>query len=78
MREQTNGSYMRLLTEWQVRRELVNTYHRALGLLAQFRGVAPQRQQELQEKLVSALIALRQASEQLRRYEQGRAESDRF
>ena len=27
MREQTNGSYMRLLTEWQVRRELARIIH---------------------------------------------------
>jgi hypothetical protein len=70
MRDQTTAAYTRLLTEWQARREVVNAYHRALRFLMSYRADAPQRQRELNEKLVIALLALRQASEQLRQYEQ--------
>jgi hypothetical protein len=80
MRGQTGDPYARLLGEWQDRREKVNAYHRALRFLMLASGEAPQWQQwqrerwrELNEQLVMALIALRQASKQLRRYEQGRA-----
>lgn len=77
MRAQTSDPYERLLAEWQARRELVDAYHRALRFLTLDIGAAPQRQrerrQQLHEKLLIALKALRQASDQLRRFEQGRA-----
>jgi hypothetical protein len=77
MRGQTSDPYTRLLTEWQARREVVNAYHRALRLLTPQSADAPQRLRELHAKLVIALLALRQASEQLRRYEQERAAFNR-
>jgi hypothetical protein len=76
MHEQTSDPYLLLLTEWQARREVVNVYHRALRFLTPFSANAPERQRDLNGKLVIALIAFRQASEQLRRYEPGHAASD--
>jgi DNA-dependent RNA polymerase auxiliary subunit epsilon len=76
MHGQTNDLYMELLAQWQARREVVNVYHRAIRFLAPLSGAAPQRRRELIEKLANALIALRQASDQLQRYEQERAIPD--
>ena len=76
MQRQASDSYTRLLAQWAARREVVNAYHRALRFLMAHNGDIPKQQQELLEKLGVALIALRQASDQLRRYEQERAASD--
>jgi hypothetical protein len=76
MREQTRGPYLRLLTEWQARREVVNAYHRALRFLTPYKADAPERQRDLNKKLVTALVALRQATGQMPRYKQGHAASD--
>jgi hypothetical protein len=76
MQRQASDSYTRLLAQWQARREVVNAYHRALRFLIAHNGDTPTQQRELLEKLGVALIALRQASDQLRRYEQERAAPD--
>jgi hypothetical protein len=77
MREQTSDSYARLLAEWQARRDIVNSYHRALRFLAPVSGDASQRQREqwrdLNEKLANALRALRWLNDQMRRYEREHA-----
>lgn len=58
------------LQEWYFRYEMVNSYHRAVRLLALDSREASlqqrERVRELNEKLSSALIALRKASDQLR------------
>jgi hypothetical protein len=69
---QTSDPYLRLLTEWHAKREVVNAYHRALRFLPGTSADTPQRRRELTEKLVAALLAVRQVSEQLRRYEDER------
>jgi hypothetical protein len=70
MGEQVRDPCDQLLVEWQFRRELVDSYHRALRFLALDSRETGQRQQErvgeLNEKLSASLIALRRASEQLR------------
>jgi hypothetical protein len=66
-----------LLQEWHFRYEMVNAYHRASRFLALDSHEASlqqrERMRELNEKLSSALIALRQASDQLRICEQEQA-----
>jgi hypothetical protein len=70
MGEQVSDPCDQLLLEWHFRRELVDSYHRALRFLTLDSRVASQRQQErvreLNEKLSAALIAHRRASDQLR------------
>ena len=70
MREQASDPCDRLLQEWRFRREVVDSYHRALRFLTLDSRKASQRQQdrlrELNEKLSTALGALRRASDQLR------------
>ena len=73
---QTNDPYERLLREWQAKREVVNVYHSALRFLTPALNTAPERQRalqrELNNKLASALGALRQESDRLHRYEEQR------
>jgi len=80
MGEQTSDSYARLLAEWQARRDIVNSYHRALRFLAPVSGAASQRQREqwheLNDKLANALRALRWLNDHMRRYEREHAGAD--
>ena len=77
MDEQVSDPCDQLLLEWYFRRELVDSYHRALRFLTLDSREASQRQQErvreLNEKLTAALIALRRASDQLRMCEREQA-----
>jgi hypothetical protein len=70
MREHIGDPCAWLLQEWHYRREMVDSYHRAIRFLTPECGEATQRQRErtreLNEKLSAALIALRRASDQLR------------
>jgi hypothetical protein len=69
IREQVSDPCEWLLQEWHFRREVVDSYHRALRFLTLDSREASQRQRErmreLNEKLSTALIALRRASDQL-------------
>jgi hypothetical protein len=69
MREQASDPCEWLLQEWHFRRELVDSYHRALRFLTLDSREASQRQhdrvRELNEQLCRALVALRRASDQL-------------
>ena len=75
---QTSDPYERLLGNWQAKREVVNVYHRAVCFLfaTPALNTAPERQRarqrELNDKLASALGALRQESDRLHRYEEQR------
>src|SRR5579884_1085446 len=79
MRGEVGDPYARLLAQWQARREMVEAYHRALRFLPTPSGATPPprdlARRELNEKLALALVAVRQASDQLRLAEQGRAAS---
>lgn len=76
MPEESSDLYEQLLTEWQARRTLVDVYHRSLRFLMAHNGDAPKQQQELIENLGVALTALRQASDQMRAYQQDRVTTD--
>lgn len=78
MHEQTSDPYpQQLLAEWQARREVVNAYHRAFRFLVPQSGAATHQQREqwrdLNDRLASALRALRQVNERMRRYEREHA-----
>jgi hypothetical protein len=77
MSEQTNDPYVRLLAEWQARREAVEAYYRALRYLVPEHGIAAQWQREswreLNDKLAMALTALRQTNDRMRSYEREHA-----
>lgn len=77
MAEDSSDAYENLLTEWYARRTLVDAYHRSLRYLLAHNGDAPKQQEELVKKLGAALTALRQASDQMRRYEQEQRARDR-
>ena len=70
MREEASDQCEWLLQEWHFRREVVDSYHRALRFLTLDSRTASQQQRdrvrELHEKLSTALVALRRASDQLR------------
>jgi hypothetical protein len=74
---QTGDSYEQLLVEWQSRRELVDAYHRALHFLTSDLDDSPERLQarrrDLNQKMATTLVAARQTTDRLQRFEQGRA-----
>ena len=74
MSKSTSPTYERLLQEWAFRREMVNYYCRALRLLTPDDPDAPERWRALSGKLAAAERAHRQASVQLRSYEQEQAQ----
>jgi hypothetical protein len=83
MREHMDYPCQRLLQEWQLRRLMVDSYHRSLRLLPPNAAAgpdspgAPQRYRELRRELngqlATALLALRQASNHLRHCEEEHA-----
>jgi hypothetical protein len=77
MSGQTSDSYEQLLGEWQAKRELVDAYHRALHFLASDLGDSPERLQarrrDLNQKMATTLVAARQTTDRLQRFEEGRA-----
>jgi hypothetical protein len=60
----------RLLNNWQFRREMVNYYFDSMLRLTPDDKDAYRRWRELSQKLSTALIAFRHASDQLQSYEQ--------
>ena len=76
MRQQPSDSCEWLLQEWHYRRDVVDSYHRALRFLTPDSREASQQQRErlrgLNEKLSTALIALRRTSDELRICERAR------
>lgn len=77
MRGQTSDSYEQLLGEWQAKRELVNAYHRALHFLASDLGDSPERLQarrrDLNHKMATTLVAVRETTDRLQRVEEARS-----
>jgi hypothetical protein len=77
MRRQTSDPYQRLLGLWYAKRAMVEYYHRALRLLPPETDSAPEWERE-QRRALNALVVItlkevRQASDELRRYERERA-----
>jgi hypothetical protein len=75
MRGQTSDSYEQLLVDWQAKRELVDAYHRALHFLISDLGDSPERLQarrrDLNHKMATTLVAIRQTTDRLQRFEHG-------
>ena len=71
---QSSDSYEQLLGEWQARRELVDAYHRALRFLISDLGHSSEHLQtqrrDLNHKIAATLVAVRQTTDQLQRFEQ--------
>lgn len=71
---QSSDSYEQLLGEWQAKRELVDAYHRALHFLASDLGDTPEdlqaRRQDLNHKMATTLVAIRQTTNRLQSIEQ--------
>lgn len=73
MTERADDPCESCLRQWQLMRELVHTYSRALMLLALDGDAAPPgARRELNEKLNRALLGLRHASDQLQACERER------
>jgi hypothetical protein len=70
MRQQASDPCERLLQEWQFRRDVVESYHRAIGFLTLDSREASERQrpalEPLHEKLSHALVDLLRTSDELR------------
>jgi hypothetical protein len=74
---QTSDSYEHLLGEWQAKREMVDAYHRALYFLTSDLDDSPERlrarRRDLNQKMATALVSVRQTTDRLQRFEEGRA-----
>jgi hypothetical protein len=79
MSGQTSDSYEQLLGEWQAKREIVDAYHRALHFLASTLDDSPERLQarrrDLNHKMATTLVSVRQTTDRLQRIEEARSEA---
>jgi len=75
MRRRDSEPYERLLVQWKTKREVVNACHRALHFLTPDMSDAPERRRDLNQKIATTLVTLRQTTDRLHQYEEGRAES---
>jgi hypothetical protein len=75
MRGEDSEPYERLLVQWEARRQVVNTCHRALKFLTPDLGDAPKRRRDLNRRIATTLVALRQTTDRLHQYEESRTES---
>jgi hypothetical protein len=73
MRGQDSDPYERLLVQWKTKRELVNTYHRALHFVTPDLGDATERRRDLNQKIATTLVTLRRTTDQLHQCEEWRA-----